>query len=135
MKVIRRKDKRLELLEDLVIKTDRISNLIKFKNDWLEIADGVITIKKKFHWNGCTWARDGKRDEHGIPESWIASCVHDALCTVYIPEITINVKNLIFYDELVKIKFKWLGIPACTLYYLGVSVGVPLKVLFIGYSS
>ena len=123
--VIRRKDKRLQLIADLVVSTNRISKAIDFENAWLKIKDGIITVKAPFDWNGCTWSRDGKCDADGVPYSWIASCLHDALCVAKIPGVSINDKNLIFYDELCKIHFKWLGVPACTAYYLGVTLSTP----------
>ncbi len=120
MKVIRRADSRLELLEDLVVKTTRINKTITFKNDWLEIANGVITIKKKFHWNGCTWARDGRRNEDDIPISWIASAVHDALYnTSNLPDaISRKIIDLIFYDELKKINFDFKVFPDLNLLFM-----------------
>lgn len=117
--MMKRSDKFLELTNDLRIETSRFKD-IYFDSKYLSIIDNVIIVKKGFIWNGCTWARDGKRDGRGIPLSAIASCVHDALYFYTIKGISRDIKDLIFYDELKRVNFKFLGVPGSLLYLVGV---------------
>lgn len=106
--------------EYLRIETNRFSN-VYYANSLLTISDNVITIYPGFEWNGCTWARDGERLPNGRPVSWVASCLHDALYRSTSLPLTRKQIDLIFYDELKKVNFKFFGIiPAPYLYYLGV---------------
>ena len=122
------KNGNLKLTEDLIYYNPKFVG-VYFKNNEFEIISGTITIYKGFEWNGCSFARDGKRDEFGLPASWMASCVHDCLYR-YLHKLK-NLKckliriqcDSIFYDLLVSVNFKFLGIPACTLYYIGVRLG------------
>ena len=106
---------------DLNIETTRIVQGLNYEGVYLNIKNGIITVKKGFIWNGCTWARDGERGADGKPVSWKASCVHDALYRELNVPVKRETKDLIFYDELKKVNFKFLKIiPASGMYYLGV---------------
>lgn len=108
------------LKENLEIFSERINKYTFFISKWFSIVDQKITIFKGFTWNGCTFARDGVRNEFGIPFSWIASCVHDALYGVSVLMLSRKIKDLIFLDELRKVNFKFLKLPSgfsSTSYY------------------
>lgn len=93
---------------------------IDFNNDELKIKDGFITIYKGFEWNGCSFVRDGERDKDGLPSSWKASCVHDALYRYGLIPMKRSTKDRIFYELLLEVNFKFLGIRASEIYYIGV---------------
>ena len=67
----------------------------EFKNKWLSIKKGEITVKKNYAWNGCSpkisiadlitlGTPDGSLVE-GYPITYHASLVHDALCQFDVP--------------------------------------------------
>lgn len=94
---------------------------IDFKIDnVLEIKDGFITIYKGFEWNGCSFVRDGARDKDGLPSSWKASCIHDALYRYDSIPILRSIKDRIFYELLLEVDFEFCGIRASEIYYIGV---------------
>lgn len=93
---------------------------IDFKNDYLEIKDGTITIYAGFEWNGCSFVRDGERDKDGLPSSWKASCIHDALYRFDLIPMKRAIKDKIFYELLLEVNFKFLGVRGSELYYAGV---------------
>jgi len=74
---------------------DCISQNIYFKNKWLKIEKGKITVSKNYAWNGCSpkisiadlisiGTPDGSLVE-GYPITYHASLVHDALCQFDVP--------------------------------------------------
>lgn len=121
-------NKLYQLTDNLEVFSERLDKELFYKSKWFIIVDQKITILKGFTWNGCTKSRDGVRNEFGIPFSWIASCVHDALYSVKFKRLARKTKDLIFLDELKKVDFKFLFLPrklSCYLYYIGVrSFGV-----------
>lgn len=65
---------------------------VSFSNEWFSVESGRITIKQGYAWNGASPARrltkgiwlgpwDGPLMEDGRPASWVATLVHDALCS------------------------------------------------------
>lgn len=123
------------LPHDIIIVSDRIKG-VYYEGPFLSIKDNIILLRAKygknvFLWDGCTGARDGKRGDNGLPLSWIASAIHDALWRDPDVPMTGKQKDLIFYDELVKINFKFrigwmhLEFPAAKMYYLGVRLFGP----------
>ena len=91
----------------LAIDTD-----VKFKNGWLEIDGGVMTIEKGYAWDGCSYkwsildlfvvgVPDG-RLRYGKPITYHASLVHDAL-TQFRHEIPITHQDATaIFDVLLK---------------------------------
>ena len=110
-----------KLKQDLCVFSKRTGN-VNFANSFLTIYKGYINVKEGFEWNGCTDARDGAIGANGLPSSWIASCVHDALYRSPNCPLPRKTKDLIFYDLLKQVNFKFLGIPASYMYYLGVRI-------------
>lgn len=70
---------------------------ISFKNEFIEIDNIKMTIRKDYAWDGCTpafkvplgallptglWLGvwDGPKTSEGVPTAFYASLVHDALC-------------------------------------------------------
>ena len=105
--------KQYKLESNLVAITDRFKD-IYFTGDYLRIKNNVITVLQGFEYDGCTCARDG--NGRG------ACCIHDALCGYEIEGVSQKTKDLIFYDELRRRKFRFFGIPASLMYYCGVRV-------------
>lgn len=103
-----------KLPHDIVIENDILKD-IDYEGQWITIRYNYLCVKEGFEWNGCTGARDTKR-------TWIASCVHDALYTDLNVPLNRKQKDLIFYTELKRAKFKFLGVPASWMYYLGVRI-------------
>ena len=87
---------RFKLDADFQYSTQLLSG-VEFKNPWVEIKDGLITIKKNYAWDGCspayklhlgkflpqglwfgTW--DGPLTTSAKAVTHRASLVHDALC-------------------------------------------------------
>ena len=51
-----------------------------FANDWIMVGrNGVITIAQGYAWDGCSVVPDGRRGSDGLPVTWRASLIHDAL--------------------------------------------------------
>lgn len=49
-------------------------------NDWITIGpNGVLWIKSGYAWDGCSIVPDGPRGSDGLPITWKASLIHDAL--------------------------------------------------------
>lgn len=112
----------MALEQDLVIHTTRFTG-IYYEAATLRIVNNIIIIKKGFEWDGCTWARDGVRDENGRPISWKASCVHDALYRDRNNPLARGIADLIFRDELMECGFRFLRAPvwlSAYSYYIGV---------------
>lgn len=105
------------LLEDCLGQNARLKG-IGFTSTWLDIFDGCYKIKKGFEWNGCSYARDSQETEQ-------ASCIHDALYRTPNYPVSRAIADLIFFDELRRAKFRFLGIiPASHyIYYWGVRIG------------
>jgi hypothetical protein len=69
--------------------SDFIDPQVEFVNPWLSIRDSVITVSEDYAWNGCSpklsifdlWVLGGPdgRLRHGLPITYHASLVHDAL--------------------------------------------------------
>lgn len=118
----------LELEIDLLIPSKRINKSIEYKFGFVKIFSGVVVIKRGFTWDGCTWARDGKKRWDGKPITADASCVHDALlyCLYNDPNFPLTKKEVdqIFRDELIICKYKFLRIVPVLFtaygYYFGV---------------
>lgn len=108
----------LVLNEPLIIYNKNFIGMDFVIDKVLEIKDGFITIYSEFEWNGCTFAMDGERDKDGLPSSWKASCIHDALYRYDLIPMKRTIKDKIFYDLLVEVKFKIGGIPMAGLYYV-----------------
>lgn len=64
---------------------------IEFKNQWITITNGGITISPEYAWDGCTpawyipifgWVGvpNGSLNANGQPQAYYATLVHDALC-------------------------------------------------------
>lgn len=87
---------RFKLDADFQYSTQLLSG-VEFKNPWVEIKDGLITIKKNYAWDGCspayklhlgkflpqglwfgTW--DGPLTTSAKAVTHRAALVHDALC-------------------------------------------------------
>ena len=87
---------RFKLDADFQYSTQLLSG-VEFKNLWVEIKDGLITIKKNYAWDGCspayklhlgkflpqglwfgTW--DGPLNTNCLPVTHRAALVHDVLC-------------------------------------------------------
>lgn len=65
-------------------------NEVSFCNDWIAIENGALRVKSGYTWDGCTpkihvaglfsvGVPDGVL-RHGLPWTYHASLVHDALC-------------------------------------------------------
>lgn len=84
------------LTKDFNYYTPYLSN-IEFKNDFIEIKDSKILIKKDYAWDGCSpslrinlgsllpqglWLGvwDGPLNKDARPSTYYATLVHDALC-------------------------------------------------------
>lgn len=119
---------KLFLESHLLIPTNRIDKSLVYEYGYIKISNGVIIVKKGFSWDGCTWARDGKKRWDGKPITSDASCVHDALlfCLYSDPNFPLTKKQVdkIFRDELFICKYKFLRfIPVFITaysYYIGV---------------
>ena len=87
---------RYKLDEPFIIKSIHLEG-ITFRNEWIEIEDGVMIIHAQYAWDGCTPAYciyegdkafndvwigiwDGPVGEDGKVVTWQATVVHDALC-------------------------------------------------------
>lgn len=64
---------------------------VEYRNEWIEINNGVILIQRGYAWDGCSPAwrlpgglwlgtPDGPLMPDGRPQAYYASLVHDALC-------------------------------------------------------
>ena len=117
-------------------------NGIEFENKFIKISNGIILIRKEYAWDGCspayklnlgsllpqglwfgTW--DGPCNTNGLPVSWRASIVHDAICQ-FRADILISKKTSvnIFKELLIKdLAPKWMY----TIYPLFVSMFGPQK--------
>lgn len=121
--------KQLELEYSLVISSKRINKKIDFTERSIRIFSGHIVVKKGFRWDGCTWARDGKKRWDGKPITADASCIHDALLDCYYnttKDFPLNKKTIdqIFRDELIFCGYKFLRVVpvyiTAYVYYFGV---------------
>lgn len=79
---------------------------VYFKNEWIKVWDGYVTIKKGYSWDGCSFAPD-------TIETYIASCIHDAFYQFHF--ITRKRADKAFYDLLKQNKF-----PFAKIYYISV---------------
>lgn len=95
----------MELADNIVIFNDRLKN-VRYLGRFLEIDRGKATIKKGFKWDGATWWHDGKR-KGGRPVTWKATCFHDVLIKEKPPMLSNKTIDLIMYDELRAINYKW----------------------------
>lgn len=117
-----------QLLKDLSVPTDRIDKSLTVSCKWFYVQNGIIIIDEGFEWDGCTGSRDGKKDENGVAITWIASCVHDALCAAINSikdfKVTQKTADKILRDKLIEANYKFLSIlpPVFTgyMYYAGV---------------
>jgi len=51
-----------------------------FENDWLHVSNtGLLVISAGYSWDGCSKSPDGPRGYDGLPVTWRASLIHDAL--------------------------------------------------------
>lgn len=94
---------------------------VDFSNEWITIRHGRITIKAGYAWDGCSpswnigplwfgpW--DGPLTSSGVPVTFYATLVHDALCQ-FRPDIKGLSKSAtvkLFEDMLVQTKApKWM---------------------------
>lgn len=64
---------------------------VQFQNSWLGITAGALCIRADYAWDGCspTWflplfgwvgIPNGPLTAQGVPQSYYATLVHDALC-------------------------------------------------------
>ena len=95
------------LTEDFIFFVEDLKH-IKFKNEYIDIWNGVIVIKKGFIWNGCTFALNTKK-------TMVASLIHDALYQIKV--IDRNKCDKIFYKILKLYDFEF-----SLLYFLGVKI-------------
>ena len=78
---------------------------VYFSNKWLSVCNGFITINKGYSWDGCSFAID-------TPQTYAASCVHDALYQFKIDKMK---SDKAFYDLL-----KQNGFQFAKIYYISV---------------
>ena len=79
------------------------------------IVNGTLTICEGFEWDGMTLVRDGKRNGRGLPYTWVASCLHDALYRETLCPLSRKQVDRLFLRELEQADFKY-----ANLYYRGV---------------
>lgn len=107
-----------------------ILNSLEFENEWLSIKNNRVTINRNYSWDGCSpsyglfngsiWigTPDGPLLEDGLPLTFYASMVHDAMCQFHkdVP-LTRQQVSLLFWEMLiVRGMAKW----CARLYYWAV---------------
>ena len=87
---------RYKIEQDVEIEITDLKN-IYFENKWIKISNSKIIIRAQYAWDGCSPAYcirlgtslpnglwlgvwDGPKAQDGLPVTWLASLVHDALC-------------------------------------------------------
>ncbi|WP_422005275.1 hypothetical protein [Roseivirga pacifica] len=123
-------------LEDYEYQSPRVKG-VEFNSKWLEINDGVITVKGSkggFAWDGCTPKKNWKHLTIGTPDgmlhtfgnndhkpiTYYASMIHDAIYQykACVP-LSRKVTDLIFLDMLKERKFYWTKVYYRTVRALG----------------
>jgi len=90
---------------------------------WLEVKNGIWTIKAGYRFDGCSNVPDGDIDpETGLPRTYYGSLTHDIsyhylrICPETFPYSKAEI-DWLFYKQLKAAKFRW-----AWLYYLGVKI-------------
>ena len=91
-------------------------NGITFANDWINISDGLLTIKQGYTWDGCSPKRylfglftlgvpDGTL-RFGKPWTYHASLVHDVLCQ-FRQDLPLSKQQVtqVFNDQLAELRW------------------------------
>ena len=79
---------------------------IFFSNEWVQICNGFVTVKRGYSWDGCTFAPDFK-------ETYTASLIHDVLYQFNI--VDREKADLVFYEILKQNGFRF-----AKIYYFAV---------------